>query len=214
MSACQPACRLSARAPGPRADRRSPDSDAVRGGGAPGRRGGPRKSPALYRAAAKAANSRPWASGGRTRRERVMGRPRPLPRGSRVGLTPGSSSGRTGQSRAAQAWFFLSSQAGPGSSPARSTPLGQSRGAKRQGRPDSAPPPPGPRLRDWPPHWSAQRAKPPREEGSGDPAVQTGPGRCLRFRASSAVSRDWQFSASAAACQNSGNREEAHFVQF
>lgn len=88
-----------------------------------------------------------------------MGRPRPLPRGSRAGLTPGSSSGRTGQSRAAQAWFFLSSQAGPGSSPARSTPLGQSRRAKRQGRPDSSPPPPpGPRLRDWPPHWSVQRA--------------------------------------------------------
>lgn len=123
-----------------------------------GRRGGPRKPLALYGAAAEAGNSRPWASGGRARRARVMGRPRPLPRGSRAGLTPGSSSGHTGQSRAAQAWFFLSSQAGPGCSPSRSTPLGQSRRAKRQGRPDSSPPRPGPRLRDWPPHWSAQRA--------------------------------------------------------
>lgn len=73
---------------------RGPAPSSARGiptreGGAPGRRGGPRTSPAPHGAAAAAGNSRPWASGGRTRGARGVGRLRPPSRGRQAPPDPG-----------------------------------------------------------------------------------------------------------------------------
>lgn len=90
-SSCPPA---SSRAPAPRA----PAPRAVRAirtgkGGAPGWHGGPRTPRAPHGAAAEAGNSRPWASGERTRRARVLDRLRPPPGGRRARPDPGVITG-------------------------------------------------------------------------------------------------------------------------
>lgn len=116
--------RRCPRAPGP-----SPSAAhgiQTREGGAPGRRRGPRTPPAPHGAAAAAGNRRPWASGGWTCGARAEGRPRPPPRGPRARRLWGHRQAAPARAELPRPGSSSPGQAGPGSSPARRTPLGRS----------------------------------------------------------------------------------------
>ncbi|KAJ8791690.1 hypothetical protein J1605_020412 [Eschrichtius robustus] len=170
---CQSAVGSSPRIPGARADRTSPDSDAVRG---------------CARAAQLASNvpGPARSSGGSRSRGRpdpgvIVGLHRPEPSCPGLALPLRAKLGQAPAPPGARPW---TGREGP---------------ALCQGRRDSSPPP-GPRPRDWPLHWSVRRADVsgrdfpgpnlPGRRRAETRLSQSGPGQCPRFRASQAVSRD------------------------
>lgn len=135
-----------------------------------------------------------------------------LPAGAGPRLTPGSSLGRSGQGRAVQAWFLLSGPSWARLQPRLAHapgPVGKGQRRAKASRPDSSPP--GPRPTGQPggrmvPRRDFLGQNLPGRKRMKTGLPQTGPGQCLCFRASLAVSRDRQFSA--AARLNSGNGRE------
>lgn len=146
----------------------------TRKGGAPGRRGGLlRLGSRTERPRQQVTAGRGPLARGRAGRGCWAGLTR-LPAGAGPGLTRGSSLGRSGQGRAAQAWFFLfgPSWAGLQPRPAHAPgPVGKGQRRAKASRPDSSPP--GPRPQGRPPHWSARRADVSRRDFPG----QNLPGR-------------------------------------
>ena len=131
----------------------------------------------------------------------MVGRPRSPPRGSRGRPDPGVIVGlhRTEPSCPGLA-LPLRAKLGQAPAPPGARPwTGREGPALCQGRRDSSPPP-GPRPRDWPLHWSVRRADVsgrdfpgpnlPGRRRAETRLSQSGPGQCPRFRASQAVSRD------------------------